>query len=695
MKILGEVSRLVKLIFRSGTHEVSVEPDANQTSSQNLTLPLISQDDHLVSRESTDTLKNKTIDSADNQITIDADEATVENIDDDNIKAGGIGTDSLADGAVTNEKIDSVDATKVNYDNTTSGMVGDNAQTAIDELDQRVDSLEISDADDVPEARRIDTDEGLEGGGDLTQDRTIIISDGGVTTVKIADENVTTEKIADAGVTTDKIADENVTTDKVLNLDAEKVVDEFHKLKLESGTASVTSGSCVMPSGVVHLNITSADDPLTDLNGMDAKQYGQLQNKTGAPLVIQQSGNIQTGTEGDLELAPEATVIVYYDGTVVSVVGGSGSGGAGGLELASINSTTAAELQKHYLTDSSGGSFVVTLPEAASLSPTKKKTATIRISDSGESWLDNPVTVQPAAGEQIDSYAVDEAFVLDASKAWVQFSWDDDKSSWTIDMSGGAGGAGGGGGLSVEEYPYGTLPSELSLNVHYLVDFSEGSGLAASAALPEISEAGSIKVTPINTDGTNTITLTASGSDTINDEDLGTDNAYEISVKSAEFVANVNDSEWQVEDAYWSAGIELKTNNFQYKFLTSDISTTTADVSDLRFNNLTIGKSYRFTMYLAASIPQGVGTDAAWLEIKDGGVLKGQTYVSMSSTAGADAGIQLRSSTSVIVPNVQNSTITVDANVLNTAILKGNGAKNETWVLIEELPQHKETNKFT
>lgn len=52
---------------------------------------------------------------------------------------------------------------------------------------------------------------GLEGGGNLTDSRTISIAANGVTTAKIADANVTTAKIADSNVTDAKLSSSGVT----------------------------------------------------------------------------------------------------------------------------------------------------------------------------------------------------------------------------------------------------------------------------------------------------------------------------------------------------------------------------------------------------------------------------------------------------------------------------------------------------
>jgi hypothetical protein len=102
------------------------------------------------------TLSNKTIDSANNTVTVDADTATVSNLEVDNLKAGVLDTDLTAVSA-THDTIPSAKATKdyvdaqiltkdeaseISYSNTTSGLTATDVQAAIDEVEGRVDSAE-------------------------------------------------------------------------------------------------------------------------------------------------------------------------------------------------------------------------------------------------------------------------------------------------------------------------------------------------------------------------------------------------------------------------------------------------------------------------------------------------------------------------------------------------------------------------
>lgn len=109
----------------------------------------------LVTEDQDQTLSNKIIDSVNNTITIDADEATVQNLVVDNLKAGVLDTDlnavSALDDTLPSAKAvkDYVDqeisgkdeASEIIYDNSTSGLApGANVQEAIDSLDLLADN---------------------------------------------------------------------------------------------------------------------------------------------------------------------------------------------------------------------------------------------------------------------------------------------------------------------------------------------------------------------------------------------------------------------------------------------------------------------------------------------------------------------------------------------------------------------------
>lgn len=102
-------------------------------------------------------------------------------------------------------------------------------------------------------------------------------------------------------------------------------------------------------------------------------------------------------------------------------------------DIETISSATALEINRHYLTDSSGGAFEITLP---SVPAGLTGRAIIRISDATGSWSENAVTVRPAAGEKINELDPDEGFILDVSNSWVELTWNAALQEWTVNLSG-------------------------------------------------------------------------------------------------------------------------------------------------------------------------------------------------------------------------------------------------------------------
>lgn len=152
------IEKGVKLKKESTSQSYSTESEGllyNQND-QKIKTHINGADREVVTDSGTITLQNKTIDSANNTITIDADEATVQNIEVDNFKAGVLDTDlssvSASDDTIPSAKAvktyvdDTValkdQAAEISYDNTSSGLVATNCQTAIDEVEGRVDTAE-------------------------------------------------------------------------------------------------------------------------------------------------------------------------------------------------------------------------------------------------------------------------------------------------------------------------------------------------------------------------------------------------------------------------------------------------------------------------------------------------------------------------------------------------------------------------
>jgi hypothetical protein len=114
MKVFGSISRLVSILFRKDSQDITLQPNqgTTYTAARAVQLPAGDTAHVLVSRTSTDTLTNKSI---------DADTNTITNIEDADIKSGAaINAAKLADGSVSN--------TEFQYINSLTS----NAQTQID-----------------------------------------------------------------------------------------------------------------------------------------------------------------------------------------------------------------------------------------------------------------------------------------------------------------------------------------------------------------------------------------------------------------------------------------------------------------------------------------------------------------------------------------------------------------------------------
>lgn len=133
----------------SATTETRTTLQSKQTADRTLELPDV--DGELVEKDASQILTTKTIDSANNTLTIDADEATVSNLVTGNLKAGVLVTDvstATADTelpsalAVKTALEGQNEASEIVYDNSTSGLTATDVQNAVDEVEGRLDTAE-------------------------------------------------------------------------------------------------------------------------------------------------------------------------------------------------------------------------------------------------------------------------------------------------------------------------------------------------------------------------------------------------------------------------------------------------------------------------------------------------------------------------------------------------------------------------
>lgn len=452
----------------------------------------------IVSDSSANTLTNKTInsdsntltiDTADANITINADDAkaTITNIDSDNIKDGGIETIDIADDAITNSKIatdavtsdsiqagavgtdeiadDAVTAAKINADLAGEGLT----QAAGGELDVNVDDSTIEINADVVrvKASGIDTNELADGsvtGAKLdpavaglgivqgvsdqldvnVDDSTIEIDtdvvrvkDLGITTAKLENDAVDSSKLADDAVDTDAIQALAVTDAKINDVEASKITGSFPELYLEEQTATEAGGILAAPANSVHIRITSSSGTLSTISGLAAERYIQLENATGSAIFITDTssvGNIQTGTKATLELADEATIVIYYDGSSAKIIGGSGgSGGAGGISTQFYTHTalpTPLVKNIRYIVDISAGNATSTMP-AIDLT---NDGSVIEVWPVNSGLTGNTITLTAGGSDEFNDpdlgVSTDQEYVQDVGRS--RYVADDTANQWHI-----------------------------------------------------------------------------------------------------------------------------------------------------------------------------------------------------------------------------------------------------------------------
>jgi hypothetical protein len=99
--------------------------------------------------------------------------------------------------------------------------------------------------------------------------------------------------------------------------------------------------------------------------------------------------------------------------------------GGGGLTVAYQASSFTATASKNYLVNTSGGAVTATLPSGST-------GATIQFVDDAGSWLTNNLTITPASGQSIQGLAANSSLICDVPNAFVQMSWDNTNSYWTV-----------------------------------------------------------------------------------------------------------------------------------------------------------------------------------------------------------------------------------------------------------------------
>lgn len=126
--------------------------------------------------------------------------------------------------------------------------------------------------------------------------------------------------------------------------------------------------------------------------------------------------------------------VYLSDGT--SILSGQsgqlGGGGSGGLTPSYQATTFTAVTNQNYLTNTTSAAFTATLPTGAAGD-------TIQFVDGAGTWGTHNLTIAPATGQSIQGISgtgAAGALVANLSGAFIQLSWDNTNSYWTVTSSG-------------------------------------------------------------------------------------------------------------------------------------------------------------------------------------------------------------------------------------------------------------------
>ena len=414
----------------------------------------------------------------------------------------------------------------------------------------------------------------------------------------------------------------------------------FRDFRYEYDAVAISGNSIDLstenPNDEVILEI-SGTGPLNTMPGVSGEGAVKvLLNRTGGTLFISNDSGAQgfiTGTGADLELADDSSVTVVWNSTDVRwyVIGGAGAGG--GLTTQSVSGATTAVANTHYLVDTSGGPFTITLPA------TNKDGDVIRFTDATGSWAvggSNNLTIAPDSGGQLDDLAVDETLVMDSPSSWIQFMWDASQSIWVSDDPLSPSGL---SWLSIEGMTEAQDGATLETDKHYVVTSSTG---GFTVNLPAGSDGFICRISDAGANfASGNVTVSSNGSEVIDDYAGGEDLVLDLNGIWVQFFWN--GTQWITDDPIAPSGVPNiggQTGGVLYNNASGEVTNAGADfVWDSANSRLGIGES---SPEVALHITDGnvllEGTDQEFLRKDSGGV--NRTWLRWLHNGGNDQVIQ-------------------------------------------------------
>jgi len=129
---------------------------------------------------------------------------------------------------------------------------------------------------------------------------------------------------------------------------------------------------------------------------------------------------------------------------------------------------------------------------------------------------------------------------------------------------------------------------------------------------------------------------------------------------------------------------------WQIKTLNTTVSANTSDIADLRFNNLEAGKDYRLSGATQVRTTTSGGT--AQIRFRENNNIIGIVFHRQLSASGDLESVY---GINILFKATENGVLTVDFTEGGPALFYGDGTRDQSYLILEELPNHVETDKWS